>query len=62
MPEDEAKYHIKRCVDSGLWVPDAAQTEKMTKESPDTENVYEEAKGSATETDQKPSVSTDDID
>lgn len=23
MPEDEAKYHIKRCVDSGLWVADA---------------------------------------
>lgn len=23
MPEDEAKYHMKRCVDSGLWVPDA---------------------------------------
>ncbi|KAG5682076.1 hypothetical protein PVAND_011458 [Polypedilum vanderplanki] len=25
MPEDEAKYHMKRCVDSGLWVPDASQ-------------------------------------
>ena len=23
MPEDEARYHMKRCVDSGLWVPDA---------------------------------------
>lgn len=23
MPEDEAKYHMKRCVDSGLWVADA---------------------------------------
>merc|ERR1719433_1926461 len=21
MPEDEARYHMKRCVDSGLWVP-----------------------------------------
>lgn len=23
MPEDQARYHMKRCVDSGLWVPDA---------------------------------------
>lgn len=23
MPEDEAKYHMKRCVESGLWVADA---------------------------------------
>merc|ERR1719348_2848457 len=21
LPEDEARYHMKRCVDSGLWVP-----------------------------------------
>ena len=21
MPESEARYHMKRCVDSGLWVP-----------------------------------------
>lgn len=21
LPEDEAKYHLKRCEDSGLWVP-----------------------------------------
>ncbi|KAM7355446.1 cell division cycle protein 37 [Cochliomyia hominivorax] len=24
MPVEEAKYHMKRCVDSGLWVPNAA--------------------------------------
>lgn len=23
MPDDEAKYHMKRCVDSGLWLADA---------------------------------------
>lgn len=23
MPEEEARYHMKRCVDSGLWVPNA---------------------------------------
>jgi len=22
MPIDEAKYHMKRCEDSGLWVPE----------------------------------------
>lgn len=28
MPEDEARYHMKRCVDSGLWVPEANKAEK----------------------------------
>ncbi len=23
MPEEEARYHMKRCVDSGLWKPAA---------------------------------------
>lgn len=27
MPEEEAKYHMKRCVDSGLWIPDAKKNE-----------------------------------
>lgn len=22
MPPDEAKYHMKRCTESGLWIPD----------------------------------------
>ena len=22
LPEEEARYHMKRCVDSGLWVPE----------------------------------------
>lgn len=30
MPEEEATYHMKRCVDSGLWVPDAKNKEKET--------------------------------
>ncbi|XP_014204354.1 hsp90 co-chaperone Cdc37 [Copidosoma floridanum] len=29
MPEDEARYHMKRCIDSGLWVPDAKSKEKI---------------------------------
>lgn len=27
LPEEEARYHMKRCVDSGLWVPDAKAAE-----------------------------------
>ncbi|EDW68898.1 hsp90 co-chaperone Cdc37 [Drosophila virilis] len=27
MPVDQAKYHMKRCVDSGLWVPNAADVQ-----------------------------------
>lgn len=27
MPEDQARYHMKRCVDSGLWVADANANE-----------------------------------
>ena len=29
MPKEEAEYHIKRCIDSGLWVPSAADAEKQ---------------------------------
>ncbi|KAK9888743.1 hypothetical protein WA026_000970 [Henosepilachna vigintioctopunctata] len=35
MDEEEAKYHMKRCVDSGLWVPDANKKDDETKESPE---------------------------
>lgn len=30
MPEEEAKYHMKRCVDSGLWVPEGGVKEEAT--------------------------------
>ena len=33
MPEDEAKYHLKRCIDSGLWVPDAKKAEEDAKKA-----------------------------
>lgn len=32
MPKEEAEYHIKRCIDSGLWVPNAADAEKADEE------------------------------
>lgn len=32
MPEEEARYHMKRCVDSGLWVPEAKTKEEEDEE------------------------------
>uniref|UniRef100_H2YUR8 Hsp90 chaperone protein kinase-targeting subunit n=1 Tax=Ciona savignyi TaxID=51511 RepID=H2YUR8_CIOSA len=45
MDPEEAKYHIKRCVDSGLWVPNA-NAGLDTGEDADTEEVYEEVDSS----------------
>jgi len=36
MDEQEAKLHMKRCVDSGLWVPDAKKSESGDKEKGET--------------------------
>ncbi|XP_015122744.1 hsp90 co-chaperone Cdc37 [Diachasma alloeum] len=44
MPEDEARYHMKRCIDSGLWVPDANSKQKGGEEEP----VYSEATDAST--------------
>ena len=27
LPKEDAEYHIKRCIDSGLWVPGGAEGE-----------------------------------
>lgn len=43
MPEDQAKYHMKRCVDSGLWVPEGGVDKEAT-EIVVEEEIYEEAK------------------
>lgn len=32
LPKEEAEYHIKRCIDSGLWVPNAKDAEKGKEE------------------------------
>jgi len=49
MPEEEARYHLKRCVDSGLWVPDARKnaaegddTTSPKEPTEDDEEVYDE--------------------
>lgn len=44
MEPAEATYHMKRCVDSGLWVPDA--NKKDGDEENDSEETYESAEGS----------------
>lgn len=72
MPEDEAKYHLKRCVDSGLWIADASQAAEKgdgaadVKEDVKEEPVYEEpgasASASAPATETKPNVAIDDVD
>jgi len=43
MDKDEAAYHIKRCVDSGLWLPNggAKEEEGETSERKDEEEEYE---------------------
>jgi hypothetical protein len=46
MNVEEAKHHMKRCVDSGLWVPgpnDVLNPNRpQTKESDDEEETYDE--------------------
>lgn len=59
MPEDEAKYHLKRCVDSGLWVPDASKADKDAAE-PDEAGAAAVIASSSSEP--KPNISTEDVD
>lgn len=33
MDEKDARYHMKRCVDSGLWIPEANKTKTEKEES-----------------------------
>lgn len=69
MPEAEAKLHLKRCVDSGLWVPDASKVEKEEVESVDADaetgaaaDADADAGAGSSSTDVKPNISIDDID
>lgn len=41
MDAEEAKYHMKRCVDSGLWVQDANKKGDEGDEGDDEEETYE---------------------
>lgn len=64
LPEEEARYHLKRCVDSGLWVPEGGvPKEEASDEGADEaaatddteEEIYHEATSSIQST-------TDDVD
>lgn len=43
MDEAQATYHMKRCVDSGLWVPDANKKEEANKEEENSPTKEEAA-------------------
>uniref|UniRef100_A0A8C6YGF8 Hsp90 co-chaperone Cdc37 n=1 Tax=Naja naja TaxID=35670 RepID=A0A8C6YGF8_NAJNA len=48
MDPTEAKYHMQRCIDSGLWVPNAQSAEGVEK-GDKFEGVYEEVKKESSE-------------
>jgi cell division cycle protein 37 len=54
MPEQEAIYYMRRCVDSGLWVPG-----KNDDEEPSMKENSEDSKATP---DTPSNVSTDDLD
>ncbi|XP_038640718.1 hsp90 co-chaperone Cdc37 [Scyliorhinus canicula] len=46
----EAKYHMQRCIDSGLWIPNAKDAEEEgEKSAEDDDPVYEEVKKESSE-------------
>ncbi|XP_048378114.1 hsp90 co-chaperone Cdc37 isoform X1 [Stegostoma tigrinum] len=50
MDPTEAKYHMQRCIDSGLWIPNAkAAEEEGEKSKEDEDPVYEEVKKESSE-------------
>lgn len=72
MPVDEAKYHMKRCVDSGLWVPNEADmalgkddTEGKSDETEKPKEATSESPKKAESSKEEPiytGVSTEDVD
>lgn len=45
MPEQEARSWLKQCVDSGLWIPNAADAEQAEGGTVPDEKMYEDVKG-----------------
>lgn len=43
LPEEEARYHMKRCVDSGLWLPEGGKEEEATAAAAGKEEDTKEA-------------------
>jgi cell division cycle protein 37 len=42
LPDEEARYHFKRCVDSGLWVPNAKDAAPKSEEPEEEYDVPDE--------------------
>ena len=47
LPDEDARYHLDRCIKSGLWVPDAnknpaGETDDVQKKGEEEEETYEE--------------------
>jgi len=72
MPVDQAKYHMKRCVDSGLWVPnegenplDKDETEAKGDDADKLEESTSESPKKSESSKEEPiyaGVSTEDVD
>ncbi|XP_073837618.1 cell division cycle protein 37 [Musca autumnalis] len=64
MPVEEAKYHMKRCVDSGLWVPNAADANDDDSENAKDSPVKGDDATKKTESDEPvyTGVSSNDLD
>lgn len=54
MPESEAMYHMKRCVDSGLWVPEANKNKEEEEEEEYAELTPKEDAAAAGSSGDKP--------
>ncbi|XP_061392002.1 hsp90 co-chaperone Cdc37 [Musca vetustissima] len=64
MPVEEATYHMKRCVDSGLWVPNAADAKDDSEKAKESPEKTEDA-AKKTDADKEPvytGVSSNDLD
>ncbi|KAM4675706.1 hsp90 co-chaperone Cdc37 isoform 1-T2 [Discoglossus pictus] len=47
MDPTEARYYMKQCIESGLWVPNSKGADGQEAGGPETEPIYEEAKKEA---------------
>lgn len=61
LPEEEAKYHMKRCVDSGLWLPEANKSndeEDGGAVAAENDEIYDEIPAAAAATSDKSPTQT----
>lgn len=61
LPREDAEYHLKRCIDSGLWVPDANKDSAGKQEEEEIYDTPEEPTPEAAK-EEKKSASIEDVD